>query len=215
MKKRVLLLIPTMFVLASCSLFDMFSGKGGEERKQDASTIYLKTEINVTGQEVQKEAFLAAIPEYQTISPETKGYNYCTVSYLVARNNGSDARPGHPGFILQGDDTWFWKIDQKGDGIYANGPEAINKTAAELVAADPVSGDTRECKYIIGQEEYYFASRSTQVIGKTTHYRRYEYKFNKWGDVVSAVSYEGHITDKLSSEDSYHVYTVAFSIKQS
>ena len=220
MKKKILLIIPALFTLSACGFLEKNTGKpsGDDTTRKTAAETYLEAAITVNGEEKDKDAFLASVPDYSTISPETKNYNYCTVNYSVAKEVTGDQNPGHPSFLLTANHTetaWFWEIHIKGNDIYQNGPEAINKTASEIVAADPISGDTRECKYIVEQDIYYFVSRSTQVLGKYTYYRRYEYKFNQFGDVMEADSYEGYMTSAGESfNSSRYSYTVAFSTRQ-
>ena len=220
MKNKILLIIPALLTLSACSFLENNTGKSGgdDTTRKTAAETYLETSITVSGEEKDKDSFLASVPDYSTISPETKNYNYCTVNYSAAKEMTGDQNPGHPSFLLTANHTetaWFWEINVEGNDVYQYGPEAINKTASEIVAADPISGDARECRYIVGQDVYYFASRSTQVLGKYTYYRRYEYKFNQFGDVVEADSYEGYTTSSGDSfNSSRHSYTVAFSIKQ-
>jgi hypothetical protein len=222
--KKTLLLIPALLALGSCTLFGSktsaasgATGKSTATQKKAADKAYLDTTITVNGEEKDKDAFIAAVPQYQTISPETKGYNYCVVSYSVCKEVTGEKNPGSPAFYLKANSdatAWWWEIAVKGNDIYVNGPEAINRTASEVVNDGSALGDTRDCKYIVGENVYYFASRSVETLGKYTYYRRYEYKFNQYGDVMEADYYEGYLaSDGDSYDSSRHTYTVAYSMK--
>ena len=207
MKNKVLLFLPMMCLITACDIFG--SGENGNNggassnKKQTPEDIMNQQTIKFNGTEKTREEFLEIAVNNQQVSPQTRGYNYCRVTYSNAMNMGNDMmnEVGHPTYKLEqfdNEEEWYWETDQKGTSSnYQDTSDnyLFGNPASWLRIIELENGENKT-KFYASNDGFYMIFRD-KSLGHTNYYYRSELRWNKHGDIVEADIFDSSGNDTI------------------